>query len=202
MMVTVPAMPLNANSSSRRSNWARSYNGDSSRDTRDSNRSRSSPVLHIYQCQRAIPKESKRAILWPLGTKQEFSHTIYDPFKETKHTPCLFVLVPIFPRALSTGSNSKIGQKTIRTIAIRNRTTHNAMKTKRNPANVRRREAFLKEQRRLKARTDQWDMPNILPLLPACLTLWNQCKPSLWILCDQGTGSTKYLPPPLHADHR
>jgi hypothetical protein len=69
---------IDANGSSRRSNWARSNNGDSSR---DSNRSRSSPVLHIYQCQLAIPKESKRAILWPLGTEQEFSSYDYDLFK-------------------------------------------------------------------------------------------------------------------------
>jgi hypothetical protein len=47
---------IDANGSGRRSNCARgNYNGDSIRDTQDSNRSLSSPVLHIYQCQLSIP---------------------------------------------------------------------------------------------------------------------------------------------------
>ena len=46
---------IDANGSNRRSNWARSNNGDSNWDTQDSNRFRSSPVLHIYQSQLWIP---------------------------------------------------------------------------------------------------------------------------------------------------
>ena len=54
---------------------------------------------------------------------------------QMKHIPCPFELIPHLLRH-SCRIDSKIAQKTARIIAIRNRTTHIAMKTKRNPPNV------------------------------------------------------------------
>ena len=40
----------------------------------------STPVLHRYQCQLSIRQGSKRPVLWPLGTEEEFSSFNHDLF--------------------------------------------------------------------------------------------------------------------------